>query len=150
MKKLLFVGILTVFALSGCQSNYEEGVEKEQHNGLRTEEDVFALKEKCNKYLESENDRFMMKEKIISDLIYLEGIFYSKKIHTCVAKWNWVNRQGGQFYSFEDTLTGSTIKSFNPFILDSSGLPNLDLALRDNDELEKEVDLFEKSLELIK
>lgn len=144
MKKL-FSLIALFFFLSGCSLGSQHLSESPKFEAA---EDVFVLKEKCAKYIVAEKKRFIDENPFGKDA-FLDGLFYSRNLKTCVAKWEWMNANAQQFYYYNDVLTNMDLESFYPFGTDEKGGIDFNIK-RDNKIVTKESNEYEKSLDLIK
>lgn len=101
---LLSVAALGVMFLGGCANT-------------KAESDL-VLKEKCAGYNSIEKKR--MKEELSAKGMvndpHFDGIFYSKKLNSCVSEWFFFNLgkdELGEEYRFYDVLTENMLTRFN-------------------------------------
>ncbi len=135
MKPKVCLAIFFTFFITGCSE-------------IDKTSEIFTLKEKCSHYIVKERERFEKENSHLRHSI-LDGLFYSKTLETCVAKWDWVNNDGQQFYEYVDVLTSESLQDFLPFEKDENGIVQIN-SKRDNEIVTKEAVEYEKTLELVK
>jgi outer membrane murein-binding lipoprotein Lpp len=123
----LSAAIMCITLLAGCASSPVQQNNENTSASAESNEDLFAKKQECQKYLSSiqknlekrdeELSSYTSPQKWTTGYSYLEKVFYSKKANSCLYKWETYlitqrgseqSRSGDAFY-LDDALTGQTV-----------------------------------------